>query len=316
MGFYDRDYYRRERSSSWLGFNGRGEVCKWLILINVVIFMVQSLTMTPGADGREAFGPVTNALILDVNSVLHGQVWRLLTYAFLHEPGTLWHIFLNMLFLYMFAIDVEDIYGQREFLLFYLTSALLGGIGFVICYKLGVPGSLCLGASAAVMASFILCALHYPDRTILLMWILPVPIWLFALLIIVPDVYSLMMLLRYPRRDIADLGNTGTAVAAHVAGAAFAACYYKFHWRLAGLWPEIRTWQKRASRPRLRVYREEPVSAPVLTSPSTGADIDEQMEAKVDAVLEKVARQGQDSLTGSEREILLRASEAYRRRRT
>ena len=44
--------------------------------------------------------------------------------------------------------------------------------------------------------------------------------------------------------------------------------------------------------------------------------MDEQLEAKVDAVLEKVARSGQASLTEHEREILLRASELYKRRRS
>jgi hypothetical protein len=43
---------------------------------------------------------------------------------------------------------------------------------------------------------------------------------------------------------------------------------------------------------------------------------DEQLEAKLDAVLEKVARSGQASLSEPERQILLRASEIYKRRRT
>ncbi len=45
-------------------------------------------------------------------------------------------------------------------------------------------------------------------------------------------------------------------------------------------------------------------------------DVDEHLEAKLDAVLEKVARYGQDSLTDSERQILFRASEVYKKRRT
>ena len=78
---------------------------------------------------------------------------------------------------------------------------------------------------------------------------------------------------------------------------------------------QLRAWQKRATGPRLRVYREEPVSAPAFSSRAPAAEADEQMEAKVDAVLEKVARLGQDSLTETEKQILLRASEVYKRRR-
>jgi hypothetical protein len=44
--------------------------------------------------------------------------------------------------------------------------------------------------------------------------------------------------------------------------------------------------------------------------------MDEHLEAKLDAVLEKVSRDGQDSLTESERKVLLRASEIYKRKRT
>ena len=44
--------------------------------------------------------------------------------------------------------------------------------------------------------------------------------------------------------------------------------------------------------------------------------IDEQLEAKLDLALEKVARTGKDSLTSEEKAVLMRASEIYRRKRT
>ena len=68
----------------------------------------------------------------------------------------------------------------------------------------------------------------------------------------------------------------------------------------------------------MRVFRgddesREPVRVAALPP---AADVDEQLEAKLDAVLEKVARSGQASLTDTERQILLRASEVYKRRRS
>jgi hypothetical protein len=56
------------------------------------------------------------------------------------------------------------------------------------------------------------------------------------------------------------------------------------------------------------------VAVPAVASPPPVGD--EQLEAKLDAVLEKVARSGKDSLTDGERQILLRASEVYKRRRS
>src|SRR2546430_1200371 len=63
---------------------------------------------------------------LDTRKVIqHGQVWRLLTHAFCHDRFGIFHILLNMLFLYWFGCTVESMYGAREFLLFYLTAALV-----------------------------------------------------------------------------------------------------------------------------------------------------------------------------------------------
>jgi membrane associated rhomboid family serine protease len=317
MGIYDREYYRHERSGFFGALSGRGSVCKWLIGANVVVFLIQMMTQRAvdvriGGVALAALdlGPFTNALLLDIDAVLQGQVWRLLTYAFLHDPDSLWHIVLNMWFLWMFGPDLEDLYGPREFLTFYLAAAVVAGMGFVLLHMAGVPGTRCLGASGAVCAVLVLCALHFPNRTILLFFVIPVPIWLFLFIMLVPDAYAFIRALRHRL----DPGNA--AVTVHLTGALFAFLYYKRQWRLLNLVTELRTWQRQRARPRLRVYREEPPDEPVTVTVTKRSDVDEHLEAKVDAVLEKVAKYGQESLSESERQILLRASEVYKRRRT
>src|SRR5216683_462133 len=228
MGIYDRDYYRREGPS----FLDRGQVCKWLIAINVICFIIQLITqqrqevMDPRGFvviGQEP-GPFTMSLVLNVDDVLHGEVWRLLTYAFLHEPGIWQHIVFNMLFLWWFGSDVEDIYGSREFLAIYLLSAILGGVAFVLTAE-ATGARLCLGASGAVTAVMVLCALHYPSRVILLFFIVPVPIWLFVGFQVVQDAFVFL-----------SHQKTSTAVVVHLAGALFAFGHYKRHWRVLNWW--------------------------------------------------------------------------------
>src|SRR5262245_28575587 len=58
-------------------------------------------------------------LQLESRKVMRGQIWRLLTYAFCHDWGDLWHILVNMLLLYWCAVTLESMLGPREFLLFY-----------------------------------------------------------------------------------------------------------------------------------------------------------------------------------------------------
>ena len=138
MGIYDREYYRRDGPSFLGSFVDRGKVCKYLILINVIFFVIQWIaphdTYPMRLEGRtvEVADPnsvFTKALWLDPNKVMSGQVWRLITHAFLHDTqGFPWHIIFNMLFLWWFGNEVEDLYGPKEFLAFYLFGALLGGI--------------------------------------------------------------------------------------------------------------------------------------------------------------------------------------------
>jgi membrane associated rhomboid family serine protease len=298
MGIYDREYYRRDGSGFLASFADRGQVCKWLILANIAVFILQVMS-----------DRVTDLLLLDVNQVAHGQVWRLLTYAFLHQPppGFPWHILINMLFLWWFGKEIEDLYGSREFLCFYLIAALLGGLAFTawgLTAQTGLGGQQCLGASGAVTAVMVLYALHFPHRVIYIWFVLPVPIWAFVVFQVAQDAFIFASGL-----------HTTTAVTVHLAGAAFGYFYHKRHWRLANWWPNWSAW-RRASRSRLRVYREDDAQTPVTVAAPPAGDVDEHLEAKVDAVLEKVARYGQASLTDSERQILVRASEVYKRRRT
>lgn len=300
MGINDRDYVRREGPSFLGAFVERGTICKWLVGANVAFFLVQILA-------GDAF---TDALLLNVDKVVfHGEVWRLLTYAFLHEPRDVFHILFNMLLLWWFGSDMEDLYGPREFLSFYLVSAVAGGLTFSLAHLLGFPGNdLCLGASGAVTAVLVLFAFHYPRRIIYVFMFLPVPIWLFVVGSVAYDAYSLL----------SSNGHAGVvAVAVHLGGAAFGYVYYKMNWRInsfvQGLWPSVTAWRRRAARPHLRVYREErpePVRAAVASDPD-----EDRITAEMDAVLEKISRVGRQNLTPDELDVLQRASEILRRRR-
>src|SRR5262249_44524997 len=98
MGIYDREYYRREGPSYLGAIINRGHVTKYLILANIIVFVVQQLTPCQLTPSGRSEGWFTEALWLNTNAVLQGQVWRLLTYSFLHAG--LLHILFNMLFLW------------------------------------------------------------------------------------------------------------------------------------------------------------------------------------------------------------------------
>jgi membrane associated rhomboid family serine protease len=304
MGIHDREYYRRDGPSFLGSLTESGAVCKWLVGINVLCFFVQMLSRDPITRQE----PFTNALILDGNAVLHGQVWRLLTGAFLHSTQSFLHIIFNMLLLWWFGRHVEDHLGSREFLAFYLVSAVVGNLIFMATASVGLHGDRALGASGAVTAVLVLSACYNPRQVILLFFVIPIPIWGFVIFMVAKDTFTLLGKV-----------NNGIGAAAHLGGAAFGFVYYSQGWRLLGPWFAKGSSRRRRSKPRLRVYREDdepptPVSVAAASSPVEDKE-GRDLVAQMDAILEKISRVGKDKLTDSERELLLRASEVFKRRR-
>jgi membrane associated rhomboid family serine protease len=296
MGIYDREYYRDDRSSFLGTLNRRGQVWKTLITVNVVMFILQLATADRG-------GGITQWLSIDSERILHGEVWRLLTGAFLHSRD--WqHIVFNMLIVWWAGSEVESIYGPREFLAFYLVSAVVASAAFVAGDIVAGTRTTAIGASGAATAVLMLFALHYPNRTVYLFFIIPVPVLLLVVLYVGLDVLG----------TLGHRQGEHIAFTAHLGGAAFGFLYYKFHWRITNLLPSNWSLNFGRSRPKLRVYSGEPERAPVRAAPAR-EEPDSNLEAELDAVLEKVARHGKSSLTEREQQVLMRASEIFRNRR-
>ena len=90
-----------------------GPVTRWLILLNVGFFALESAfgeTMV----ATFALWPIGRFDVAELHAVVGFDVWQLVTSAFLH--ASLVHLFLNMFALYMFGRDVEREMGARRFL--------------------------------------------------------------------------------------------------------------------------------------------------------------------------------------------------------
>jgi membrane associated rhomboid family serine protease len=122
-----------------------GWAAKTLVGVNVAVYLLQ---LAQGA-------PVSaNAGSIYVNGVLYGPAvadgdwWRLLTAAFLHYGP--FHLFLNMLVLYLFGPPLEGVLGSARFLLLYVAAGLAGSAGALLME----PTGLTVGASGAIYGLF------------------------------------------------------------------------------------------------------------------------------------------------------------------
>jgi membrane associated rhomboid family serine protease len=299
MGITSRDYYRDdERGSGGPSWMSDTPSCRWIVFVTVAAFILQIVLTSPGRGFRRE-SLLEDWLILDPDAVFAGQIWRLLTYAFLHDRYSLWHLLMNMLVLWWFGGTIERMYGSREFLWFYLTAAVVSGLGFLALGLMLGAHNPALGASGAVMAVFMLYATYFPRQQIWIFGLIPVEIWLLVLIYIAVDLHP--VLLQLGGENI----QTGVANAAHLSGLFFGWLYRQNHWRLSagfvsltGGWRQ--RWRRMTAGRNLKVYRpEEPVG---------------NIEEELDRILAKIHDHGSDSLTDRERATLTRASEQYKNR--
>jgi len=97
--------------------------------------------------------------------------WTLVTSMFMH--GSIIHIALNMLILYLFGSYLIMLVGQRKFLLVYFVGGLAGNLLFILIS----PGTV-VGASGAIFALLALLAAMMPKlRVVIFPLFIPMPLW-------------------------------------------------------------------------------------------------------------------------------------------
>jgi len=213
MGLYDRDYTQADFQSKFrhapqmrFGFPKVTPVVKWLLIINIAAFFVSAIVPP-----LQKF--IYTWFQLDITTLPRIlQLWRLITYQFLH--GGFWHIFLNMWVLWMFGPTLERQWGSRRFLPFYLGCGVAGGLFYTLLVAVHFLSPLpMVGASGAILGVLAACAILFPHFVVILV-LFPVPIRIAAM--VLTGMYIVAVLTR---------GTNAGGDAAHLAGMAAGAAY-------------------------------------------------------------------------------------------
>jgi membrane associated rhomboid family serine protease len=122
-------------------------VTQGLIVANMLVYLIGLVGEAGGAFDRGAMIAFGHLGRTDFH------VWQLLTYQFLHDPGSIWHLAFNMLFLWVFGSAVEDRLGRASFLGFYLVGGTVAGIAHMMFSPAPVIGAS--GAVAGVTGAFL-----------------------------------------------------------------------------------------------------------------------------------------------------------------
>jgi len=203
MAYSDRSYAR-----PYIGVPGLPRAIKWLIIINVAVYLAQFFSPWPRL--IEHYFALTPAAVATPPFL----VWQLVTYMFLH--GGTWHILLNMLYLWMFGSELETTWGTRRFLQFYFFTGIGAGLCvLVLNYIFHQEHSHTIGASGAIFGILLAWAVLWPDRIILFAFIFPMKVKYFVMIF---GALAFMNSFNV---------NSGVSEFAHLGGMAFAYIFLK-----------------------------------------------------------------------------------------
>ncbi len=287
---------------------GMGPAVKGLLIANVAVFVLQFMLLMFSRGGDPL---ISWFAFIPRLAVFQVQIWRFVSYMFLHAD--VMHILFNMFGLWMFGTQIEALWGQRTFLVYYFVCGIGGAMTYGIFSLTGIEAiTAMIGASGALYGILLAYGVSFPNRTILLFFILPLKAKYMVI------IYGLITLMSIP-------GGGNVAHLAHLGGMLFGLLFLVVTGgvrvdRLAGgagggVGDLRSTWHRLRMKSRLKVVRPNGSAQSNRSGGSRqrggngGWRSDGGPNAgRVDEILEKISREGLQSLTEEEQQILRHAS--------
>ncbi|MGG6544304.1 UNVERIFIED_CONTAM: rhomboid family intramembrane serine protease [Prevotella sp. 15_C9] len=302
-------------------------VTKNLLIINILIFLMTMGTGRMGIDLNKIFG-----LHFFLAEDFH--LWQLFTYMFMH--GGFMHILMNMFMLWMFGMVVENVWGPKKFLFYYLVC----GVGAGICQELAQYGSYMMeglsayqyvningmrmimgdylnlwttvGASGAIYGVLLAFGMMFPEER---MFIIPIPIPIKAKWIIIGSIAIELF-------SAFGTSNDGVAHLAHLGGMLFGFLLIKY-WqkhpyggddfgmnRGEQFFNHLRNnWEQRKTRTTGKRQGSDYSDWHTKSTQQPESDWDyntrkKREQEEIDKILDKIRKSGYDSLTKEEKQRL------------
>ena len=238
-------YGARRHNFDWRSFITPG--VKLLVLICSGVFLAQTIIdLTFGTPGRSWVNHFFGLVALGPIPAL--RLWQPFTYIFLH--GTLFHLLINMLYLWMFGRELELVWGKRRFLNFFFLCGVGAGLIEILVKVIPMawgfrPSDIpTIGASGAIFGILMANAILFPDRRI---WLIPLPVT-----IPMRPYVAVMAAIEF----FSTLGSGGDSVAhiCHLGGLLVAWLYLRRGSFLYSVRNTVSDWQHRRNRRRFDVY--------------------------------------------------------------
>ena len=300
------NYYR---PTGFGGFSYFPPVIKNLLIINGVVFFLQTVFDNIVFNGIPGWYVINQWFALNpisgidaTGSSFNFQVWQLITYQFMH--GGFGHILFNMFALWMFGMEIENTWGSKKFLVFYLTCGVVAGLFQLFLPPLiGGVAAPTIGASGAIYGVLAAFALLFPNRYIYLYFFIPVKAkYLIAFLILMQ-----IMLVDDVTGGVAHLAHLGGALAGFI----FILLDPSIHAEIKNFFGSTYSSKRNPFNP-FGNLRNPFTSKKDQIEDAEYYEINNKEEKitqeEIDRILDKISQSGYQNLTEREKRILFEAS--------
>jgi membrane associated rhomboid family serine protease len=299
MSQYDQGSYR---PSGFGGFSFFPPVIKNLLIINGAVFFLMMLMQNIIFRGVPAERVIIHYFALMPIESGNFQIWQLVTYQFLH--GGFSHILFNMFALWMFGVEIENSWGSKKFLTFYLISGTGAGLlhMFLSPVLTGV-GAPTIGASGSVYGIMIAFAMMFPERLVYIYFLIPVKAKYLITFLIVMEFM------------LVDSASSGVAHLAHLGGALVGFLFIMFDKNSDVTFKNL--FKKKRPNPFEQQYYNSTSSNPSYKKTDNKIQdasfydvIDDKdiTQDEIDKILDKISKYGYAGLSDKEKKVLFEAS--------
>ena len=282
----------------------------WIIGICLGIFILEEFFSVAFGSARAVLLFNRDWFNLSAENLMNGKVWTLFSYGFFH--GTLMHLLVNTLFLFLIGRLLETAIGTQKLLLLFIASVISGGIIWAALHF--NSNSSLVGASAGVVGMLIFFCLLNPNEpiTLLLFFLFPVTLkrkWIAFVTVGIDGILFINELQVILNK--APLEHQSVAHSAHLGGALGGYLFFKWLYRSTAK----RNRKQSRHTPELNPvetyvpsWTQKTVAAVTQKTRfkinmSNSADI----RAEVDRILDKINSDGFGALTEDEKRVLDKA---------
>lgn len=303
------------------GFSLFPPVIKYLLLSNVIVFLLQHFFLSGLRYGDTNLGDAFSRLFAlqpifgtIVKSPLSGPFmpWQLITYMFMHGDFT--HIFFNMFALWMFGLELENLWGSKKFLIYYTICGLGAAVANLFIAPFFSVVAPTIGASGSVYGILLAFGYLFPNRQIYIYFMIPLKAKYLVILYMALEVFA-----------VASQSGTGIAHVAHLGGAVVGLIYLLItNRKRMSLFDNFKSSNTTNSYGQNTQYRqpEPPPQQKVYDAKYQDIETNDykneidmkqkDIQERIDVILDKLSKKGYQSLTDEEKKVLFEESKKLR----